>query len=55
VRQAARKNKIPLYLIAAELGISEATFSRWLRFPLQPDKEDKIMDAIAKLEREASQ
>jgi len=35
--------------IAAELGVSEQTLIRWLRFPLSEDRKQKILDAIEKL------
>lgn len=52
IRQAAKKAKVSLWEVAAELGISEPTIIRWLRFPLPEDKEQRIMAAIKKLERE---
>lgn len=52
IRQAAKKAKVSLWEVAAELGISEPTIIRWLRFPLPEDKERQIMAAITKLERE---
>lgn len=52
VRRAARVAGVPLYRIAAEIGISEPTMQRWLRFPLPTDKEARIMAAISKLEQE---
>lgn len=53
VREAAKSAGIPLWKIAAELGISEATIIRWLRVRLSPEKERRIMDAIHKMGREA--
>ncbi len=52
VRKAARTANFPLWQVAAELGISEPTMTRWLRFPLTPDKETAMLEAIKKLERE---
>ena len=52
VRIAARTANVPLWQVAAELGISEPTMTRWLRFPLTPDKEAAMLEAIKKLERE---
>ena len=37
------------YQIADEIGINEVTFIRWLRKPLNPDKEHLILQAIDKL------
>lgn len=52
VRKAARVAGVQLYKVAAEIGVSEPTLSRWLRFPLPDDRERQIMDAISKLEQE---
>ena len=53
IRKAARTANIPLWAVAKEIGVSEPTFFRWLRFPLPKEKEKEMMDAIKKLEREA--
>lgn len=53
VREAAKSAGIPLWKIAAEIGISEATIIRWLRVRLSPERERKIMDAIDKAVKEA--
>lgn len=53
VRKAARVAGIPLWKIAAAIGISEPTIIRWLRFPLPEEKERRIMEAIAVLSKEA--
>lgn len=53
VRKAARVAGIPLWMIAAEVGVSEPTLLRWLRFPLSPEREQQIMTAIDLLEKEA--
>ena len=50
IRRMARIAGIPLWKIAACLGISEPTLTRWLRMPLPNDKEAAILAAIAKLE-----
>lgn len=52
IRQAAKKAKVSLWRVAAEIGVSEPTIIRWLRFPLPEDKEQQIVAAIKKLERE---
>ena len=55
VRDAARVANVPLYAVAHEIGVSEPTFFRWLRFPLPKEKESAILDAIKAIEnREAS-
>ncbi len=52
IRQKAREKKIPLWRIAAELGISEPTITRWMRFPLTSEREKLVESAIDKLSQE---
>lgn len=52
IRRAARVAGVPLWRVAAEVGISEPTLIRWLRFPLPVEKEARIMEAIASLSQE---
>lgn len=52
IRKAAKDAGLPLWRVAAELGVSEPTLLRWLRFPLPEDKEQLIMGAITRLEQE---
>lgn len=54
VRRAAKSAGVPLWRIAAEIGVSEPTLTRWLRVPLSPEREAEIMAAIDKLEVSAS-
>lgn len=49
VRRAARVADVPLWQIAAKIGVSQPTMTRWLRFPLPTDKEERIMQAIHEL------
>lgn len=55
IRRAARVAGVPLWAVAAELDISEPTLMRWLRFPLEQEREQQVMAAIAKLSKEAEQ
>ena len=52
IRQAAKNAGITFWRIAADIGVSEQTLVRWLRFPLPEDKEQLIMGAITRLEQE---
>ena len=52
VRRAARIADVPLWQIAAKIGVSQPTITRWLRFPLPGDKEARIMQAIKELSQE---
>ena len=52
VRVAARVAGVPLWKVAAHIGVSEPTLIRWMRFPLPEDREQRIMDAISALSQE---
>lgn len=52
VRRAARSAGVPLWRVAAAVGVSEPTLTRWLRVPLTEDKEKRIMAAIDNLAKE---
>jgi len=52
VRKAAKSAGVPLWKIAAAIGVSEPTIIRWLRVPLPEEKEVRILSAIASLARE---
>ena len=54
IRLMARGAGIPLWAVAQKMGISEPTLSRWLRVPLSPEQESRIMDALLALEKEVS-
>lgn len=53
IRKAARVAGVPLWKVAAAIGVSEPTLIRWMRFPLPAEKEARIMAAISVLEKEA--
>lgn len=53
VRRAARAAGVPFWAVAAKLQVSEATLTRWMRFPLPADREQSIMEAIDQLAKEA--
>lgn len=52
IRKAMRRSGVQHWRLAAYLGISEMTLTRWLRKPLTAEDESRIMDAIGKLEVE---
>ena len=47
IRRMARVAGIPLWRVAAAIGISEPTLTRWLRFPLPAEKENRVIEAIS--------
>lgn len=46
VREAAKKAGIPLWAIAEELGVSEATLTRKMRFEMLNDDKRTIREVI---------
>jgi len=46
VRDAAKKEGVKHWQIAAHLGISEQTIMRWLRTPLTEEREKTLLEAI---------
>ena len=52
IRIAARVAGVPFWKIARKIGISEPTLTRWLRVPLDADREALIMAAINELAKE---
>lgn len=52
IRNAARIANLPQWKIAAALGISEATFTRWMRVKLSTEREEKVMEVIDRLAQE---
>lgn len=53
IRRSARAAGVPLWRIADGLGVSEATFTRWMRFPLAEEKERAALAIIKRLSQEA--
>lgn len=51
-RNKARIENVPLWKIAHELGITDSTFSKKLRFELSEDETQKILTIIDKLAKE---
>lgn len=52
VRATAKKQGIPLWKIAVQMGVSEPTMIRWLRVPLSQERETAILAAIDAIARE---
>lgn len=46
VRTLAKKKGVSFWQIAQKLDISEWTFTRWLRYDLEPERREAIMTAI---------
>lgn len=54
IREAAKRKGVKLWQIAAHLGISEPTITRWLRSALSPEKENEILRAIDEIAEEVA-
>ena len=50
VRELLRQKRIYQWEVAAMLGVAEYTLCRWLRGPLDREKEQAILGAIDRLE-----
>lgn len=49
IRSQAKENNIPLWKIADGLGITDSTFSKWLRKELPQEKKIKVLEIISNL------
>ena len=49
IRTAAFANGVRLWQVAAELGVSDFTLSRKLRYELPTEEKEKILDIIENL------
>ena len=49
VREAIKKSRLYQWQIAEKIGISEFTFTRWLRSELSDERKELILKAIAEL------
>ncbi len=52
IRKYAKTHGVRLWQIADELGISEITMSRKLRYELSEDEKQKILEIIDELAKE---
>lgn len=52
LRQAALEAGVPLWMIGERMGVTDATFSRWLRKELDPDQTNAALEIIEDLRRE---
>jgi len=43
--QFMKTMKIQKWKVASKMGVSEMTLTRWLRYPLTPEREEKIWNA----------
>lgn len=51
IRELLRQKRIYQWEVAAQMNVSEYALCRWLRGPLDSEKEQAILGAIERLER----
>ena len=49
LKHLASSKRVPIWMIADELGISENTLFRWLRHDIPEDRQKLILNAITKI------
>ena len=49
IKQEIRKHRLYQYEVATELGVSEFTLCVWLRHELEPERKQRVMEAIERL------
>lgn len=49
IRQAAAQARVKLWEVAAEMGITDSTFSRKLRKELPDDEQERILAVIQRI------
>ena len=49
IKQAIRKHRLYQYEVATEAGISEYTLCVWLRHEMEPERKERVMEAIKRL------
>lgn len=54
IKKTAKQAGVFLYAVAKELGISESTMTRLLRYELPDEKKTEIKDIIAELKEQKS-
>jgi predicted XRE-type DNA-binding protein len=52
IRRFIRTSGLRQWMVAEHLGISEATFTRWLRAEMSNERKRMIIDAINELKKE---
>jgi len=52
LRNKIKKENLKYWRIANAIGITDSTFSRWLRTPLNDERKQRVLDAINELTKE---
>lgn len=53
IKDAIKKSSAKKWQVANALGVAESTFNTWLHKELTPEKKQKIMAAISKIDKQA--
>lgn len=53
IKDAIKKSAAKKWQVANELGVAESTFNTWLHKKLTPEKKQKIMAAVSKVDKQA--
>lgn len=52
IRALIARNRLRYYEVAAALGVTPFTFSRWMSMELTPERREQVLDAISKIRLE---
>jgi hypothetical protein len=52
ITNKAAQGGVFYWQIAMELGVGDATFSRWMRQPLKPELKTRVLEIIENLSQE---
>ncbi|WP_225422957.1 hypothetical protein [Companilactobacillus jidongensis] len=52
LREKIKNEDLKYWEIANTIGITDSTFSRWLRTPLNDERKQRVLDAISELTKE---
>ena len=54
IRELIQKNRFKYYEVAQRIGITNTTFSVWLRTPLSAERKKRVLTAIDELKKEVN-
>lgn len=49
IRELIESNRLRYWEVAAQIGINDASLSRWLRIPMNENRKDRVVKAIGEL------
>jgi len=52
LREKIKEENLKYWEVANTMGITDSTFSRWLRTPLNDERKQRVLDAINELTKE---